>query len=234
MATARNPSEKLAALSRCMVFEALSQDMREELVAHAYSKGYAAGDLIFAAGDGGQTMMAVLKGTVRIGLVTATARDLVLTDCHQGDVFGEVALFDGGPRSADARATTNVELLVLERRDVLAVLERHPAGALRLLELLCARLRRSDERMIELAFLDISTRLALALLRILESPNHAFAKRPVRLSLSQTELANMIGSARENVNRCLKSWEKREIVDLKDGWLIITDEKSLRLLADRE
>ena len=234
MATALTPSEKLAALSRCMVFEALSEAMREDLAARAHQRSHAAGDLIFAAGDPGQTMMAVLKGTVRIGIVTTTARDLVLTDCHQGDVFGEVALFDGGPRSADARATTNVELLVLERRDLFAVLERHPEAALRLMELLCARLRRSDERMIELAFLDISTRLALALLRILEAPSQASTKRPVRLSLSQTELANMIGSARENVNRCLKSWQKREIVDLRDGWLIVTDENSLRLLADQD
>ncbi|WAP69957.1 Crp/Fnr family transcriptional regulator [Jiella pelagia] len=88
--------------------------------------------------------------------------------------------------------------------------------------------------MTELAFLDISTRLARALVRLLEAPSMASAKRPVRLSLSQTELANMIGSARENVNRCLKTWEKREIVHLKDGWLIVTDEKCLRLLADRE
>lgn len=234
MAITWKPTEKLAALSRCMVFEALSHEMREELAAHAFSKSYAAGDLIFAAGDDGHTIMAVLKGTVRIGIVTSTARDLVLTDCHEGDVFGEVALFDGGPRSADARAQTNVELLMLERRDVLAVLERHPKAALRLLELLCARLRRSDERMTELAFLDISTRLARALVRLLEAPSMASAKRPVRLSLSQTELANMIGSARENVNRCLKTWEKQEIVHLKDGWLIVTDEKCLRLLADRE
>ncbi|MCE7029349.1 helix-turn-helix domain-containing protein [Jiella avicenniae] len=85
-----------------------------------------------------------------------------------------------------------------------------------------------------LALLDISTRLALALLRILESPAHAAPRRPLRLCLSQTELAHMIGSARENVDRCLKPWEKREIVDIEDGWRIVTDEKSLRLLADRE
>lgn len=228
------PTEKVAALERCMVFEALSAEMREELAAHAYPTSFAAGDLIFAAGDPGQTMMAVLKGTVRIGLVTATARDVVLGDCHQGDVFGEVALFDGGPRSADARAQTNVELLVLERRDVFSVLQRHPDGALRLLELLCGRLRRSDERMQELAFLDISTRLARAILRILESPAHSGAKRPVRLAFSQTELGNMIGSARENVNRCLKGWQRRGLVDLKDGWLIIRDEKGLGILADTE
>ncbi|MBP0615591.1 Crp/Fnr family transcriptional regulator [Jiella sp. KSK16Y-1] len=224
----------MAALAGCMVFEAVSEATREELSAHAYSKTFAAGELIFSAGDPGQTMMAIVKGSVRIAIVTSTARDVVLKDCHQGEVFGEVALFDGGYRSADARALTNVEVLVLERRDVLAVLGRHPEGALRLLELLCARLRRSDERMQELAFLDIATRLARALLRILEEPAHASARRPVRLSLSQSELGNMIGSARENVNRCLKGWQRQEIVDLKDGWLIIRDEKSLRLLADME
>ena len=234
MAVASRNTDKIAALAACMVFEAVRAETREELAAHAYPKSYSAGDLIFATGDPGQTMMAVLKGTVRIGIVTSTARDVVLHDCHQGEVFGEVALFDGGTRSADARALTNVEVLVLERRDVLAVLDRHPDGALRLLELLCARLRRSDERMTELAFLDIATRLARAILRILEGPAYAEAKRPVRLSLSQTELGNMIGSARENVNRCLKGWQRREIVDLKDGWLIVLDENSLRLLADVE
>lgn len=231
MAAASKPTDKAAALAGCMVFEALSAETREELATHAYPKSFSAGDLIFAAGDPGQTMMAVVKGSVRVGIVTSTAREVVLKDCHQGEVFGEVALFDNGPRSADARALTNVELLMLERRDVLAVLSRHPEGALRLLELLCGRLRRSDERMQELAFLDISTRLARALLRILEGPEAA-TKRPVRLSLSQTELGNMIGSARENVNRCLKGWQRQEIVDLKEGWLIVLDEKSLKLMAD--
>ncbi|MBO0905214.1 Crp/Fnr family transcriptional regulator [Jiella sonneratiae] len=232
MAVAAGPTDRVAALERCIVFEALDSATREELAAHAYPKSFAAGDPIFVAGDPGQTMMAVVKGSVRIAIVTANARDLVLADCHQGDVFGEVALLDGGPRSADARALTNVELLVIERRDVLAVLARHPDGALRLLELLCRRLRRSDERMQELAFLDISTRLARALLRLVESPALQAARRPQRLSLSQTELANMIGSARENVNRCLKGWQRQEIVDLRDGWLVVTDERSLRLLAD--
>ncbi|MCQ0987084.1 Crp/Fnr family transcriptional regulator [Jiella marina] len=226
--------EKQKLLSKCLIFQALAPEAQEDLAAHAYLRQHKSGDLIFAAGSEGQSMMAIVQGQVRIGITTPSARDVVLADLHAGDVFGEVALLDGGERSADARAMTNVTLLVLDRRDVLQNLMRHPEGALKLLELLCKRLRRSDERMAELAFLDISKRLAKALLRVIDSPASRRGPSGTRLALSQSELADMIGGSRENVNRCLKGWQKRQIIDLKDGWLIIPDPAILEAIASTE
>jgi CRP-like cAMP-binding protein len=92
------------------------------------------------------------------------------------------------------------------------------------MEMLCARIRRSDERMADLAFFDLPTRLA----KVLLSNSSEKTDRERRLSLSQTELAEMAGATRENVNRCLRDWQRRGIVKLKDGWTVILNSEKLR------
>ncbi|MEX6505771.1 Crp/Fnr family transcriptional regulator [Jiella sp. M17.18] len=221
--------EKL--LSGCFIFQALDERDRRELASYAYCKSYRAGEPIFLMGSAGQSMMAIVAGSVRISVVTPNAREIVLADLSKGEVFGEMALIDGGERSALATALTNTTLLVLDRRDVFALLERQPKSALKLLELLCKRLRQSDERMTELAFLDVPSRLARTLIRAIDSPGCPVCAQGAKLSFSQSELANMIGSSRENVNRCLKAWQRRGVIDMKNGWLIIPDRAALQALA---
>ncbi|MCB8837535.1 Crp/Fnr family transcriptional regulator [Aurantimonas sp. VKM B-3413] len=227
----RSVEDRERLLGSCVIFQALDERNRRELASYAFTRRYQAGDPIFQMGSPGQSMMAIVVGTVRISVITHKAREIVLTDLNPGEVFGEMALIDGGERSAAATALTNCTLLVLERRDVFALLERHPKSALKLLELLCHRLRRSDERMTELAFLEIPARLAKALLRAIESPGCHVGKQGAKLAMSQTELANIIGSSRENVNRCLKAWQRRGLVDLRNGWLIVPDKAALEALA---
>ena len=123
---------------------------------------------------------------------------------------------DGRPRSANATALTNCELMVLERRNALPFLERNPAACLKLMEKLCGRIRRYDERMYDIAFLDPPVRLAKTLLRCVRQ-----GERTMKLSLSQHELAEMAGGTRENVNRRLRGWQRQGILDLKDRWTII-------------
>ena len=215
-------------LSKSSVFGRLSETARKDLAAHGFERDYAAGETIFLAGSPGHCMMAIARGSVRISMLTPTARDVVLADLIAGDVFGEVAMFDGGERSADAIALTNCSLSIFERRTVLAILERHPDAALHLVKLLCARLRRSDERMSEIAFMDLPSRLARALLRMTQSRE---PRRLAKTSLSQTELANLIGSSRENVNRCLRNWQKRGLIELDKGWVIIPDRDALEAVV---
>jgi hypothetical protein len=142
-----------------------------------------------------------------------------LADLPAGELLGEVALLDGKERSADATALTKCELVVLERRDVVAFLEKRPDVCLKLLELMCARLRKSDQRMSDIAFLELSVRLAKVLLDRSSPSGRAGAKS--KLSLSQTELASMIHATRENVNRCLRDWQRQGIVDLDERWIVI-------------
>jgi len=203
-------------LQKCTLFAALDEKGRGELAMHAHARSFAAGESICRLGDRGDTMMAVAVGTVRVSLPTAKGKELILADLPPGELLGEIALLDGRPRSANATALTNCELIILERREVLPFLERNPAACLKLMEMLCGRIRRSDERMYDIAFFDLPVRLAKTLLHCVRQSEGA-----MKLSLSQHELAEMAGGTRENVNRCLRDWQRQGILDLKDRWTII-------------
>ncbi|MCK7613643.1 Crp/Fnr family transcriptional regulator [Roseibium sediminicola] len=224
--------EKL--LGKSFIFDALDDQARQELANFSYVKRYAAGDKIFTMGEPGQSMMAIAEGTVRVTMFTPSDREVTLNDLQAGDVFGEIAMLDGQERSANVKALTNCTLVVLERRALLDVLQRNPILSVRLIELLCQRVRRSDERMIEIAFLDLPARLAKLLLRLTVAPPASEEKPLAKLSQSQSELASMIGNTRENVNRCLRKWQKAELINLQDGWLIIRDRDRLEALAHGE
>ena len=215
-------------LEQSPLFAQMDENSRHELISLAMPRSFGAGEPVCRVGDPGGSMMAVLAGTVRISMPTVKGKEVILADLRPGQLFGEIALLDGKPRSANATALTKCDLLVLERRNVIPFLERNPAACLQLMELLCARIRRSDERMADLAFFELPSRLAKVLLSYASEKTGA----EVRLSLSQTELAEMVGATRENVNRCLRDWHRRGIVKLKDGWTIILDTEKLRgLLA---
>jgi CRP/FNR family cyclic AMP-dependent transcriptional regulator len=214
-------------LEQSPLFAAMDEHGRHVLASHAAPRSFAAGESICRVGEPGQSMMAVVVGTVRISLPTVQDKEIILADLPAGELFGEIAMLDGKPRSANATALTKCELLVLERRDVLPFLEANPAVCLKLMEMLCARIRRSDERMAEIAFFDLATRLAKTLLNY-----PAKGREPAKLSLSQRELAEMAGGTRENVNRCLRDWQRRGIVDLKEGWTIILKPDALHQLIN--
>ena len=224
--------EKL--LGQSFIFQALDNQSKADLASFAHVKRFAAGDVIFDMGTPGQSMMAIAEGTVRVSMPTPNARDVTLSELHAGDVFGEIALLDGGERSANVRALTNCTLVVLERRSLLEVLQRDPRLSIRLIELLCQRVRRSAERMMEIAFLGLPERLARLLLRVTVAAPGSVEKPLTKLSLSQSEIASMIGNTRENVNRCLRKWQKAELIELKNGWLIIRDRDGLEDIAEAD
>ena len=226
-ATAVRNGSKL--LEKCALFSALNELGRRELVSHAWPRSVAAGEPICHLGDPGHNMMAIVVGTVRISLPTVRGREIILADLPAGELFGEIAMLDGKSRSANAKALTKCELLVLERRDVLPVLEKYPAACLRMMEILCARIRRSDERMSDIAFFDLPVRLAKTLLHY-PPQGHG----PAKLSLSQRELAEMAGGTRENVNRCMREWQRRGILELRDRWTIILKPDVLRGLVGED
>ncbi len=214
-------------LDKCVLFRALDEQERRDLASHAHSRMFAPNEPIFHVAEPGYSMMGVMVGTVRISLPTWKGKEVILADLQEGELFGEIALLDGKPRSASATALTKCELLVLERRDFLSFLERSPRACLDLMQLLCGRIRRSDERMAEIAFFDLPARLAKALLRY-AAPGHD----PPKIALSQRELAEMAGATRENVNRCLREWQRRGILQLKDRWTIILKPEALHAIEE--
>jgi CRP/FNR family transcriptional regulator, cyclic AMP receptor protein len=222
--TARDDAGRM--LRRCALFAGLDDEALRSLATHAQRRRFAAGEVIFRIGAPGQSMMTVVTGTVRISAPSPDGKEIVLAEVGIGEVIGEMALLDGKERSADAVALTNCDLLVLERRDMLVYLERHPSIGIKLLEVLCERLRRTDQQIHEIAFLGLPTRLAKALLRLGGSNPQA------KLALSQRELGSMIGGTRESVNRCLREWHRRGFIELHEGWIIIRDRPELEQLGN--
>jgi CRP/FNR family transcriptional regulator, cyclic AMP receptor protein len=223
-----NPTDRgRKLLERCALFSSLDEKARRNIVAFAQPRNFNRGEAICRLGDHGDSMMAVVVGTVRISLPTTKGKEVILADLRAGELFGEIALLDGKPRSANVTALTNCELMVLERRDLLPFLERNPVACMRLMEMLCARIRRSDERMADIAFFNLPVRLAKTLL------NYEPEVRPgMKLSLSQSELAEMAGGTREKVNRCLREWQRQGIIELKNRWTIIRKPEVLRQLVE--
>jgi CRP/FNR family transcriptional regulator, cyclic AMP receptor protein len=220
-------------LGGCVLFRGLSDTDRTTLVTQARIRTLASGDPIFLMGDPGDSMMAVLKGTVRISAPSPEGKEIVLAIMQPGEFFGEIALLDGKERSADAKAMTACTLAVLDRRDVLAFLEHNRDAWFRIIEVLCERLRRTTVQITEVALLELPIRLAKALLRIAAvQPGATGQEASVRLS--QRELGHIVGATRESVNKCLREWQRSKIVQTDGNSIAILDHDALQALADAQ
>jgi CRP/FNR family cyclic AMP-dependent transcriptional regulator len=216
-------------LGKCVLFQGLSDNERSEISARAHIQTFHAGERIFSIGSPGDHMMALLSGTVRISVQSNEGKELLLAIIHPGEVFGELAIFDGKERSADAIAETACTLAILNRRDILSVLERHPSAWLKIVQVLCHRLRTTDQVLAEVALLQLPTRLANALLRVTSATAEGQTEKT---RLSQRELASMVGGTRESVNKCLRKWQAGRIVEVSEGWITISDRAALKNIAE--
>lgn len=214
------------ALRRSRLFARLGDGELDAVLAHAMMRRYAEGDQIFAKGDPGNSMMAVLRGRITITAPSSDGRQVVLTTMREGDVLGEIALLDGKERSADATAAADCELLVVPRHSLLSLLDRHPELCIEFLVVLCERLRKTNEQVEDLAFLELEARLAKALLRLAEENSLAPAQ-PVGLKISQRALGEIVGGSRESVNKHLQDWKRSGFIAIERGSIVIRDRDAL-------
>ncbi|HLI10548.1 MAG TPA: Crp/Fnr family transcriptional regulator [Alphaproteobacteria bacterium] len=226
-------AEKRKLLRQSLLLSRLGDSEADALLAYARLQRYAAGAAIFAKGDAGASMMAVTKGRVRISAPSLEGKEVVLNIIGPGEVFGEIALLDGKERTADATAMTACELLVLERRHFLPVLERHPELCLHLLQVLCERLRRTSEQVEDVLFRHLQSRLAKALLRLAadHGAGASAGGRRIDLKLSQRELGNLVGGTRESINKQLQAWQRAGIIALDKGAIVIRDGDALEAMS---
>jgi CRP-like cAMP-binding protein len=178
-------------------------------------------------------MMAVLGGSVRISVPSPDGKEIVLAILQPGEVFGEIALLDGKERTADAKAISECHLAILERREVLACLEHHPKIWPKFVAVLCGRLRNTDQHIAELALLQLPARLAKALLRFANPEPQSGNGRPLlQVPLSQRELGNICGASRESINKCLGGWQRRGVIRIEDGVVMVANRTALEELAE--
>jgi len=221
--------DKLSLLHNHPLFSDLPPPVIEHLGSYMKTHRVQRGAALFAKGDAGTGLLGLLSGTVKVSVASSEGKDVVLNVFHEGDVFGEIALLDGQPRTADATAMTDCELIVIERRDFVPFLRDNPDVMLKFIEILCARLRRTSEQVQDVTFLSLPTRLAKTLVQLSQEADGAAPKR--RLVLTQRELSQMIGRSRESTNKQLRSWAKRGWIKLERGGLTIVAPDKLAAAA---
>ena len=223
-------TDKKALLRSHPFFTGLDSRIVERLVPHALTRKVKRGTLLFRKGDAGSNLYAVCAGAVRVSAPSDQGKDAIFNLIVSGEIFGEVAFLDGGPRTADAVMIESGELMAVERRDFLPLLKDYPALALRLLEVLCGRLRRTSQQVEDIVFLGLEPRLAKALLHLYD---HSSFKASQKFKVTQRDISQLIGTSRESVNKQLRSWERRKWLKLKRGGLVILAPDVLRrLVAD--
>jgi len=225
-------SEKTRLFEGHALFGQLSAEDIDALLSHARFHHHHTGELIFAKGSPGRSMMAVLEGQIRISSTAAGGREVVLAILHPGEIFGEIALIDGGERTADATAMTDCDILIVDHRDFIPFLERRGDLCVKLLRILCRRLRQTDEQVEAALFERLEGRVAKALIRLAaEDGNGQKPGSPVRLRVSQQELAGMVGASRESVNKQLHVWQRGGFLQLGKRLIVIRDPSALEELA---
>jgi CRP-like cAMP-binding protein len=194
-----------------------------ELLKRSVTRHVPADTIVFRKDDPGDGLYGVLAGAVLIVAESAEGKELILNKHDAGEFFGEVALLDGEGRSATARTREASDLVFLGRAEFLAFLTQRPEAMLRIMALLCARLRRATNLFEDSAFLNVSSRLAKQLIALIDG-----GAPTVRLS--QKELAQMLGVTREFVSKQLTIWRDAGIVELGRRHLTVRDERALEQL----
>jgi CRP/FNR family transcriptional regulator len=210
-------------LRRLPLFARLSDPELEALADKTKPKSYRRGDTIFRKDDPGSHLYIVVEGAVKIALPGEFGQEALVAILRGGDFFGELALFDRSPRSATAVALEDTQAALLAGDDFLAFLEAHPAAVRVVLDVLAKTIRRLSDRVEDLIFLDVPSRVAKYLLDLAVSANGGGDE----LNLTQDELAAFTGASRVSVNRVLGDLERRELIRIRRRKIAILDRERL-------
>jgi CRP/FNR family transcriptional regulator, cyclic AMP receptor protein len=216
-------------LLRNPLFAQLGSGELDRLAALFRRRRYRAGEPVFREGDPGTALYIIDSGEVKILLGGSEGKEVVLSLLPPGEFFGELALLDGEPRSADAVTTVATELLILPRDEFLRFLRDVPPVAINMLAALSRRLRRTDRLVHDAAFSDVQTRMARVLLELGATRGTPEGKAvAIEPHLTQGDLANMVGATRESVNKCLRALAADGLVRHERGRLVLLDVDRLR------
>jgi CRP-like cAMP-binding protein len=207
-------------LASTELFQGVSPEELIELARHASTRRLVRGDVLFNEGDPPDALYIVLRGRVAIANKSFDGRESVVALMENGDLFGEMGMLDGLPRSAEGRALEPSEVLELGYSAARALLERRPELLWGVVRMLADRLRGMDEALADSVFLDVTGRTAK---RLLELANGA---TEFVLPVTQEELAGMVGASRERVNKAIASF-------IRLGWLEQSDRRYRILQRDR-
>jgi CRP/FNR family transcriptional regulator, cyclic AMP receptor protein len=222
-------------LSGHFLLRYLQPDELRKLATDAMLARHPAHVTIFQKGDPGDSMMAVVRGRVKICTYSGEGRELVLNIIDHGGLFGEIALLDGQPRTADAVTLEETDILVLERRRLLPFLTANPEITIRLISVICKRLRQTSEHLEDALLREAPSRLARGLLRLADTFGRP-APDGMRLNikLSQQQIGNLIGISRESINKHIVDWSRAGHLAVHGGFITIRDREAIEEIAEAE
>ena len=215
-------------LRRTPLFATLDQDSSASLRASMSEIELARGEVLFHEGDPGDSLYVVLRGKVKLGRTSGDGRENLVAVLGPGEMFGELSLFDPGPRSAGATALVDSTLLGLSQDELTPWLATRPDVARALLRAIARRLRRTNDSMSDLVFSDVPGRVAKALLDL--SARFGTAAEDgihVAHDMTQEELAQLVGASRETVNKALADFAGRGWLRLEARAVVLTNVERL-------
>ena len=222
----------LEVVRRAPLFATLDDDSAREVMASMDAVRMERGDVLFHEGDQGDRLYVITEGKIKLGCTSTDGRENLLAILGPGEMFGELSLFDPGPRTATATAVAETQLIGLGNDQLRQLLGSHPRIAATLLAALARRLRRTNENLADLVFTDVPGRVAKALLELSQRFGRPVEEGVlVAHDLTQEELAQLVGASRETVNKALADFATRGWLRLEARAVLLLDVERLRRRA---
>ena len=212
-------------LKKVSLFEGLDDNELRALADSTVLRTFPKDNVIILAEEQGDTLFVIQRGRVKVSIVSEDGREVILSTLREGDFFGDMALLDSKPRSANVTAMEETELLMLRRSDFLRLIQGIPQIAIKLLAVLAGRLRKTDRKIEGLALSDVTGRITQTLLQLAEEQGvYTQEGMYIRNRPTHQDLANMSGTTRETVTRILKRLEKQGYIVSRGRDLVILKE----------
>jgi CRP/FNR family transcriptional regulator, cyclic AMP receptor protein len=209
-------------LQKVSIFAGLPPDDLADLAARMRPRSAEAGCLIVSQEGPGDALFVIVEGKVKVALYGDKGKEIILSILHAGDFFGEMSLLDRQPRSANVVALGEASLLWLDREAFQNHLVAHPTTALAVLAEMSRRLRRADAVIGNLALLDVYARVGRAVRELAHKQGEpADGGLLIRERPTQQEMAGMVGSSRETVNRALQDFARRGLLELHGKQILV-------------
>jgi len=218
-------------LQQVPLFRAFRQDDLQRISEVLRVQSIKKGDTLFRKGDQGTALYLILSGKIKISIISRLGDEVILSVLSKGEFFGDMALLDGMPRSADAVAAEDSRLYVLYQEDFICILMKSSTAIKSLFSTLSVRLRKTDKFVEETCFLNVSARLSRRLSEMAEQRMNAGEEGEIRIEITQSELASMVGATRESVNKELRNMREKGIVKTAGRSVVVCDLERLKRRA---
>ncbi len=221
-------SDKIWSLKRCDLFERLTPVEKRRLETHAVMRAFKKKEIIYFPSEPGESVLVVLRGKVKIKTITPEGKETIFAFFGEGEIFGELALFETQPREEYAEAVEDAQVLAIPRDDLLALMEQRPDIAMHVTKLVGLRRRRIENRLRNILFRSNRERVAALLLELIESHGERQADGwQIRLELSHQDLANLIGATRETVTLTLGRMQQEKLIKIHRRHIKVHDRDRL-------